>query len=69
MSDTPDASAATRVPPHDLQAEMGVLGSMLLSPEAIYRARERLSEESFYNLAHQDVFNALIALADSQNAV
>ncbi len=69
MSDTPDASSAPRTPPHDLQAEMGVIGSMLLSQEAAYLARERLSEESFYKLAHQDIFGAIQALSDSHNTV
>ncbi len=69
MADSPDGSASPRVPPHDLQAEMGVLGSMLLSSEAVHLARERLSEESFYKLAHQDVYSAILQLSDAQNAV
>jgi replicative DNA helicase len=48
---------------------MGVLGSMLLSQEAGYLARERLSEQSFYRLAHQDIFSAIVRLSDEQNAV
>ena len=62
-----DANAAPLTPPHDLQAEMGVLGSMLLSQDAVYLARERLSESSFYKLAHQDVFNAVLSLASYPN--
>jgi replicative DNA helicase len=69
MSDTPDASSAPRTPPHDLQAEMGVIGSMLLSQDASYLARERLSEESFYKLAHQDIFNAIQTLSDAHSTV
>jgi replicative DNA helicase len=65
----PDAGAVPRTPPHDLQAEMGVLGSMLLSPEAVHLARERLAESSFYKLAHQDVFGAILQLADVAGAV
>jgi len=48
---------------------MGVLGSMLLSPEAIYLARERLAAQSFYKLAHQEVFDAVVHLADVHDAV
>ncbi len=69
MADLSDASSSARVPPHDLQAEMGVLGSMLLSQEAIYLARQRLNAESFYKLAHQDIFRAVLELADAHNAV
>ncbi len=68
MAETPDPNAP-RVPPHDQQAEMGVIGSMLLSTEAVYVARERLSEESFYKLAHQDIFRAILKLSDEHNAV
>ena len=69
MSQPSDASAGPRVPPHDLQAEMGVLGSMLLSEEAIHLAGSRLDESSFYKLAHQDIFSAIVRLADEHNAV
>jgi len=68
MSETPESSAAPRIPPHDLQAEMGVLGSMLLSQDATHLARERLSASSFYKLAHQDIFNAIAELSESSNA-
>ena len=48
---------------------MGVLGSMMLSQDAVHLAHERLTESSFYKLAHQDVFSAIVALADAHNAV
>jgi replicative DNA helicase len=63
------ADGTPRALPHDLQAEMGVLGSMLLSPEAVYLARERLDIESFYKLSHQDVFKAILDLAEARNTV
>ena len=69
MAQMADSSSATRVPPHDLQAEMGVIGSMLLSQEAVYLARERLTDTSFYKLAHQDIYRAIVQLSDAHNAV
>ena len=48
---------------------MGVIGSMLLSPEAAQLAAERLREESFYKLAHQDIFTAIQKLSDAHNKV
>ena len=69
MSDMPDPSRTARIPPHDIQAEMGVLGSMLLSEDATHLARERLSDASFYHLAHRDVFSAIVGLSDAHNAV
>jgi len=61
--------ALARGMPHDIQAEMGVLGSMQLSPDALYLARERLDADSFYRAAHQDIFNAILSLADTRNTV
>ncbi len=65
----PDTEQAPRALPHDVKAEMGVLGSMLLSPDAIYLAREELERESFYKLAHQEVFSVILELADERNTV
>ncbi len=42
---------------------------MLLSPDAIHIAREGLTESSFYKLAHQDIFRAVLQLSDAHNTV
>jgi len=64
-----DATMPPRALPHDIQAEMGVLGSMLLSPDALFLARERLHTESFYKLTHQDIFKAMVELFEARNTV
>ena len=64
-----DASMPPRALPHDVQAEMGVLGSMILSPDALFIARERLDEQAFYKLAHQEIFRAMLELSDARNTV
>jgi replicative DNA helicase len=46
-----------RVPPHDIAAEQGVLGGMLLSKDAIADVVDILSSaEDFYRPAHQSVY-------------
>ena len=45
-----------RVPPHNLEAEESVLGSMMLSPDAIASAIELVRSEDFYRSAHQRIF-------------
>jgi len=65
----PNEAVQARTPPHDVQAEMGVLGSMLLSKEAAYLARERLAAQSFYRLNHQAIFDAVVGLLDERSAV
>ena len=59
----PDTREATtsrdRLPPHDLTAEMAVLGAMMLDQEAAAKVLEILKDEtSFYKDAHKKVFQA-----------
>lgn len=51
-----------RMPPFDTQAEVGVLGSMILSIDACDEAVILLLAEDFYDTAHQIIFTALKAL-------
>ncbi len=51
-----------RVPPQNLEAEEGVLGSMLLDRDAIARAVEGLRPEDFYRDAHRVIFTAMLEL-------
>ena len=59
-----------RVLPNSLDAEMAVLGAMLLSPaEAGSQVRERLSENHFYYAAHSVIFREIAVLQDAMQAV
>jgi replicative DNA helicase len=51
-----------RVPPQNLEAEQGVLGSMLLDRDAIARALEGLRADDFYRDAHRVIFQAMVEL-------
>ena len=53
-----------RLPPQNLEAEMSVLGGVLLENEALNRALEFLRTEDFYRESHRKIFNALIILGD-----
>ena len=57
-----DDGRATRVPPHNLEAEESLLGAMLLSRDAIADAVERVQIEHFYRPAHAHVFDAISTL-------
>ena len=54
-----------KVPPQNLEAEMAVLGSMLLDEDAISIACESLDRNYFYKDTHQKIF---AAIADLYNA-
>jgi replicative DNA helicase len=51
-----------KVPPQNIEAEMAVLGSMLLEEAAISDVIEILDSESFYRDNHQKIYNAIIGL-------
>lgn len=51
-----------RVPPHDLEAEEGVIGAMLLSKEAIAAAAEICVPGDFYKPSHGHAFAAAVEM-------
>ena len=51
-----EANPAERVPPHSLEAEIAVLGSVLLEPKAMSSVVPILQPESFYRADHQRLF-------------
>src|ERR1043166_7262778 len=52
-----------RTPPHSVEAEQGVLGSMLISPrEIIAECVEKINEQYFYVPAHQTIYSVLVEL-------
>ncbi len=64
------AIAIDQVLPNSREAEMAVLGAMLLNPaEAGSNARERLSDDQFYYAGHQVIFREIAALQDVTKGV
>jgi replicative DNA helicase len=61
---SPSPASYDRVPPHNLDAEVSVLGSMLLSRDAIAEVSEFIGPEDFYRGAHRTMFEAIRALYD-----
>jgi replicative DNA helicase len=61
--------AYERVPPHNIEAEESVLGSMLLSKDAIAEVLELLREDDFYRPAHRTVFRSVLELYGHGDAV
>lgn len=59
-----------RIPPHNLEAEMAVLGAMMLGDRgAIERALEILSRDDFYRDVHKYVFDGMATLAEKDEPV
>lgn len=55
---------AQRVPPHNLEAEMSVLGAMLLSAEAVEIGLRECNPEDFSRAAHGAIFEAVNHLSN-----
>ncbi|WP_037366767.1 replicative DNA helicase [Selenomonas sp. FOBRC6] len=51
-----------RVPPQSIEAELSVLGAMMLKKEAVTQAIELLRSDEFYRQAHRVVFEAMESL-------
>ena len=58
-----------KVPPQNKEAEVAVLGSMLLDREAIAKAVESLDKDAFYSDSHQEIYSSIITLYDENEAV
>ena len=54
-----------KVPPHSIEAEMSILGGVLLDNEAINRALEILTPEELYRESHRKILRAMIELSNS----
>jgi len=66
--DNLDLSLA-KMPPQNLEAEMAVLGSMLIEETAISYAMEILDGFSFYNDSHRRIFEGMVKLYSENKAV
>ncbi len=51
-----------KVPPHDVEAEQAVLGSMLTDKDAVISAIEVLKEEDFYRTDNKSIYEAILNL-------
>src|SRR5712675_1710283 len=70
ISPTGSAQDVHRTPPHSVEAEQGVLGSMLISPrETIAEAVEKIDEQYFYVPAHQTIYTVLVDLWNAGQAI
>lgn len=55
-------NAGLRIPPHSLEAEMALLGSIMLRPDAIYEIIDIVNPQSFYFEKHRMIFETMLEL-------
>lgn len=59
----------TRIPPHSVEAEQSVLGSILLDKDAMISVSETLIPEDFYKEAHKVIYESMLKLYNSQSEI
>jgi len=67
--ETVRAAIADRIPPQALDAEVAVVGAMLLDTSAVGAVSEVLDESAFYKGAHRKIFRAVVDLFGKDEAV
>src|SRR5210317_2535261 len=60
-----DNQSLSKVPPHSLEAEEALLGSALLSRDAVTRLMEEVRPADFYSPSNQTVYEAMKGLFDT----
>jgi replicative DNA helicase len=58
-----------RTPPHNNEAEVSVLGSILLEKDAIIRVADILTEDDFYLDAHRMIYGTMIELFEHHQPI
>lgn len=58
-----------RTPPHSIEAEQSVLGSIFLDPETVVNVLEYLEPKDFYRKNHQIIFDAVMTLFNRNEAI
>jgi replicative DNA helicase len=59
-----DEELASRILPHNLEAEQGLLGTLMLDNSALERVSDFLCPVHFHIPVHQRLFEAILKLAE-----
>ncbi len=62
-------STIERLPPHSVEAEEAVLGSLLIDPDAIFEVSSFLRPDAFYRVQNRWIFEAILDLSDRREPV
>lgn len=58
-----------RMPPHSIEAEQSVLGSLMLDKDAIIRVADTLSTGDFYKEAHNMIYESMLDLYEKSEPI
>lgn len=57
------------IPPHSIEAEQSVLGSLMISPDAWDKVADLLIESDFYNRSHRIIYASILRLIHANQSV
>ena len=58
-----------RIPPHNLEAEQSLLGSLLIDADAIIKIADQVRAEDFYKDAHRIIFEVVVELFERHEPI
>jgi len=58
-----------RLPPHSMEAEEALLGSLLIDPDALFEVNNFLRPEAFYRTQNRWIYEAILRLSDRREPV
>src|SRR3989344_3997539 len=58
-----------RIPPQNLEAEMALLGSIMLRPEALHDIVDTISPDCFYSEKHRIIFDTMMELFTKRSPI
>ena len=58
-----------RIPPHNLEAEQSILGSLLIDQESIVKIADLVRPQDFYKSAHAKIFEIIIELYERHEPI
>jgi len=67
--ETSQVTQAEKLPPQSVEAEQSVLGAIMIDKNAVVKVVDFLRPESFYRRRHQLIFNSMLELYSSQEAI
>ncbi len=59
----------TRIPPHSVESEQSILGSILLDKDAIITVAETITPSDFYKDAHRVIYESMMALNNKNEPI
>ena len=69
MNNVPNKNPLEKIPPHSLEAEESLLGSLLIDKDAIIRVVDSILPQDFYKDAHKLIFETIKELYNSQEPI